>query len=240
VAPKDEIATSGGGGTSSATGMVPRSIRKDPETNERILALLQEVGEFLYGVTQISDLDREQLGNWVKRSHEFAKVQGDFSSLLALLEQMFEEARKDDKRLLEAELEDLEDRFILDARLASKNQERKEEREAEERERDRALFDARLSDEKQSTEERAALLAQGLKERETTRKLQRAQDLLLILVTAFFALLSGVLIVYGVVHGEIFFVGGSGVTATITLGGVAKLAVGWESAPARKDDDAPT
>lgn len=217
--------------------MVFRSIRKDPATNEKTVALLQGVGEFLYGVDQISDLDREQLANWIKRSHDFAEAQGSFSDLLKLLEQMFEEAREDDKRLLEAELEDLEDRFILDATLASKDLQHKQEREAEQRDRDRTLFAAKVESKKQSTEERAALLTQKLKERETNRKLRRAQDVLVICVTAFFAVLSGVLIVYGVTQEEIFFVGGSGVSATITLGGVARLAVSWGGEPQAGEDD---
>jgi len=228
MALKHELATKGSGATSSATGMVLRSIRKDLAANEKTIALIQGVGEFLYGVDQLSDLSGEQMANWVKRSNEFAEVQGDLSGLLDLLGQVFEEAREDDKRLLEAELKDLEDRFTFDARIASREQRLKEKREAEERERDRTTFYAEIEGEKQSTEEKAALLAQGLKERETKRKLRRAREVVLICVAAFFAALSGVLIVYGVLHEEIFFVGGSAVSATVTLGSIARLAVRWE------------
>jgi hypothetical protein len=229
----------GAGSTSSDSGMVLRAIRKDPESNERIISLLQEVGELLYGVDHINKLNGEQRSNWVKRSNEFAKAQGNFSSFLALLEEMFEEARKDDERLLEAELEDLEARFSLEAKLASRDQERKGEREAEKREQDRAVFDVELEEKKQSTEEKAALHTQTLKERETRRKLRRAQDVELICITAFSALLSGILIVYGVVHEELLFVGGSSLAATITLAGVAKLAVSWEGRSATKESEEP-
>jgi hypothetical protein len=218
--------------------MVLPSIRKDPNSNERIIALLQGVGELLYGVDHLRKLDGAQRSNWIKRSNEFAKAQGDFSSLLALLEQVFEEAREQDRRVVEAELQDLEDRFILEAKIASENQKRKVERESEEREHGRALSEVELEEKKRGIEESSTLHAQTMRERETDRKLRRAQGTLVLCVTGFFALLSGALVLYGVVHEETLFVGGSGVTAAITLGGILGRAIGWEGKPATETGEA--
>lgn len=170
-----------------------------------------------FGVSQIEDLDLEQQHSWIKFSSAIA---ADFSQLATLVKAVIREERDADLRLLEAETIDIAERRKADEKRAGKDQKRKEAREDEERGRAAKRFEIEVENQEQELVERAERHAQDLKDRETGRK-----------ATVFCIALSALLIGFGVVSGELIFVGGSGFSAAIAIAGFAKFFLGWGGRP---------
>lgn len=125
---------------------------------------------------------------------------------------------KDQRR--KADIEEMEMRRAADERREEKAQERKGERHHEE------ILDRKAARLRKDERHR-----QDMKERETKRKVQWTRDVVLIGITVFCVLLSAFLIIFGVTHDKPIFVGGSGVSATIAIGGFARMVFGWGSDP---------
>ncbi len=202
-----------GGGRSE--GLVLRSIRNHPESSEQVIAFLQQFGEVRFGVSHFEELDADQKHSWIKFS---TAVAADFSQLTALVRVVIEEERDADLRLLEAETIDIVERRKADERREAKGQKRREAREDEERRQATKRFELEVADEEQRLAERAERHAQDLSDRVTGRR-----------ITVFSILLSAFLIIFGVVSGELIFVGSSWVSAVIAITGFAKFFLRWGS-----------
>lgn len=192
-----------------------RSIRNHPESSEQVIAFLQQFGEMRFGVSQLGELDADQKHSWIKFSTTLA---ADFSQLAALVGGVIEEERDADLRLLEAETIDIVERRKADERRAAKEQKRREAWEDEERGQEAKRFELEVEDQQQRLAERAERHAQDLRDRVTGRR-----------ITVFSILLSAFLIVFGVVSGELIFVGSSWVSAIIAITGFAKFFLRWGS-----------
>jgi hypothetical protein len=214
-------------GTSSC-GLIVRSIKNDPQKNQQVGGIMQQIGEMAFGVKNIEELDAEQRHSWIKFSDAVGRAQGDYASLVRVLKHVAQEEHEADIRRVEAEIRDLDKRRKSDEKLRARDQERKEAREDAEAEREETLFRCELDERRQASEEKAQVHAQGLKERETTRKVKRARDGILLGATVFCILFSAFLITIGVAQDKPWFIGGSSVSAGIAIAGFVKMFFfGW-------------
>jgi hypothetical protein len=228
----------GTGTTQTSDDLVLRSIKSNKESNEKIGPFLQQLGELYFGVQQIEDLDPQELHSWIKFSTSVAKAQNNLSELAEVLKKAVEQELDADLRLLQAEVEDIERRRKADAKFAAKNQKRKEAQEDTDEKRREALFQEAQTERAQERDERSECHHQGIKERETRRKIYRVRESVLIGITVFCVLLAAFLIIFGVTHDKLIFIGGSGVSAIIAIGGFAKLVFGWGDPSPPSDDKA--
>jgi DNA-binding TFAR19-related protein (PDSD5 family) len=183
------------GASPASNGLVVRAIKNDPAGKEQIISLVQQLGELRFGVKYIEELEGEQQRSWIRFNHSVNQAHGDYAGLVRLIEQVIEEERDADLRLVEAKIRALKKKSKAEARRAAKNQQRKEEQEdAEEKRKD-------------------ALLQSNLQDQATWRNNQQT----LVRLTVFCVLFTSAMIVLGAVSEKATFLGGSGIGAGIAI-----------------------
>jgi Fe2+ transport system protein B len=228
------------GSTKSGNGLVVRAIKNDQQVSEQVEYLLQEFGEFYFGAERIEELDGEDRRGWIKFSTTVGKAHHNLSKLAEVMEKAVESEVAADLELIQAEIEALERRQDGDSERAQRNQERREVRENAAEARKEAVFLEDIADRKQERELEFASHNQEMAERETRRRIYRVRESVLLGITVFCVLLAAFLIVFGVTHDKLIFIGGSGVSAIIAIGGIAKLIFDWgDSSSATEDKTEP-
>lgn len=225
------------GTTKPEDGLIVRAIKNDEKVDGDVEYLLQQFGEFYFGVERIEELGAEDRHGWIKFSTTVGKAHHNLSKLAEVIEGAIQSELDADLGLIQAEIEVLEKRQDEDAVRAQRNQDRKEAREDVAEERKDAAFAQYLADREQKRAVDLACHQQDLTERETRRKVYRAREGVLIGITIFCVLLSAFLIIFGVAHDKLIFIGGSGVSATIAIGGFAKLVFGRGDPPSSPTDE---
>jgi hypothetical protein len=231
------VASQKGAPAESSRGLVLRTIKADEQANQQVGGLLQQLGELYFGGrTQIEELDPQEAHSWIKFSTSVARAQNNLSKLAEVLEEAVRTELDADLRLIQAEVENIEERRSADLLLDERNQARREALEDAEEKRTEGLFEEDKADRIQQRDERRECHEQGMRERETRRKTYRLREGALIGITIFCVLLAAFLVVFGVTQDKLIFIGGSGVSILLAIAGFAKLIFGWGDSPVPPDD----